>query len=50
MKGILRLQHLWSIGIMEYRDYGVRVRDSEGNYITLTMHSVKGVVKGGLYI
>lgn len=35
---------------MEYKDYGVRVRDSEGNYITLTMHSVKGVVKGGLYI
>lgn len=35
---------------MEYRDYGVRVRDSEGNYITLTMHSVKGVMKDGLYI
>ena len=35
---------------MEYKDYGVKVRDSEGNYITLSMHSVKGVVKGGLYI
>lgn len=35
---------------MEYKDYGVRVRDSKGDYITLPMHSVKGVVKGGLYI
>lgn len=35
---------------MEYKDYGVRVRDSEGSYITLSMHSVKGVVKSGLYI
>lgn len=35
---------------MEYREYGVRVRDSNDNYITLSMNSVKGVVKGGLYI
>lgn len=35
---------------MEYKDYGVMVRDSKGDYITLSMHSVKGVVKGGLYI
>lgn len=35
---------------IEYRDYGVRVRDSKGSYITLSMYSVKGVVKGGLYI
>lgn len=35
---------------MEYRDYGVRVRDSNGSYITLSMYSMKGVVKGGLYI
>ena len=35
---------------MEYKDYGVRVRDSKGDYITLSMHSVKGVVKGRLYI
>lgn len=35
---------------MEYNDYGVRVETSIGLYITLSMHSVKGVVKGGLYI
>lgn len=35
---------------MEYKDYGVRVRDSEGSYITLSTHSVKGVVKGGLHV
>lgn len=35
---------------VEYRTYGVRVRSEEGEYLTLSTHSVKGVVKGGLYI
>lgn len=42
--------HTEIVTFMEYKDYGVRVRDSEGSYITLSMHSVKGVTKGGLYI
>lgn len=33
-----------------YSTYGVKVETSLGHYITLSMHSVEGVVKGGLYI
>lgn len=33
-----------------YGEYGAKVRTNNGNYITVSMHSVKGVVKGGLYI
>jgi hypothetical protein len=33
-----------------YTTYGAKVRTNNGNYITVSMHSVKGVVKGGLYI
>lgn len=33
-----------------YRTYGARVRFNSGNYIVVSMHSVKGVVKGGLYL
>ena len=33
-----------------YRTYGAGVRFNSGNSIVLSMHSVKGVVKGGLYI
>lgn len=33
-----------------YRTYGAKVRTNNGKYITVSMHSVKGVVKGGLYI
>lgn len=35
---------------LEYRTYGARVRFNIGNSIVVSMHSVKGVVKGGLYI
>lgn len=34
----------------KYSTYGVKVETSTGHYITLSMHNVKGVVKGGLYI
>lgn len=33
-----------------YRTYGAGVRFNSGNSIVVSMHSVKGVVKGGLYI
>jgi hypothetical protein len=33
-----------------YRTYGAGVRFNSGNSIAVSMHSVKGVVKGGLYI
>lgn len=33
-----------------YSTYGVKVETSTGHYITLSMHSVKGVVKGGLHV
>lgn len=33
-----------------YITYGVKVETSTGHYKNLSMHSVKGVVKGGLYI
>ena len=33
-----------------YRAYGARVRFNSGNSIVVSMHSVKGVVKGGLYL
>lgn len=39
-----------TVTFIEYVTYGVKVETSLGNYITLSMHSVKGVVKGGLYI
>ena len=38
------------VTFIEYVDYGVRVETSIGLYKKLQMHSVKGVVKGGLYI
>lgn len=33
-----------------YRTYGAGVKFNSGNSIVVLMHSVKGVVKGGLYI
>lgn len=33
-----------------YRTYGAGVKFNSGNSIVVSMHSVKGVVKGGLYI
>lgn len=33
-----------------YRTYGAGVRFNSGNSIVVSMHSVKGVVKGGLYL
>lgn len=33
-----------------YGTYGAKVRTNNGKYITVSMHSVQGVVKGGLYI
>lgn len=33
-----------------YGTYGAKVMTNNGKYITVSMHSVKGVVKGGLYI
>ena len=33
-----------------YSTYGVKVETSTGHCITLSMHSVKGVVKGGLHV
>ena len=38
------------VTFIKYSTYGVKVETSTGHYITLSMHSVKGVVKGGLYI
>lgn len=38
------------VTFIEYSTYGVKVETSTGHYITVSMHSVKGVVKGGLYI
>lgn len=38
------------VTFIEYSTYGVKVETSLGHYITIKMHSVKGVVKGGLYI
>ena len=35
---------------LEYRTYGAEVRFNSGNSIVVSMHSVKGVAKGGLYI
>lgn len=49
-KMVMGRSHTEVMTFVAYSTYGVRVRDSEGNYITLSMHSVKGVVKGGLYI
>ena len=39
-----------TVTFIEYSTYGVKVETSLGHYITLSMHSVKGVVTGGLYI
>lgn len=33
-----------------YRNYGAGVKFNSGNSIVVSMHSVKGVVKGGLYL
>lgn len=33
-----------------YRAYGAGVRFNRGNSTVVSMHSVKGIVKGGLYI
>ena len=33
-----------------YRTYGAGVKFNSGNSIVVSMHSVKGVVKGGLYL
>lgn len=38
------------VTFIKYSTYGVKVETSTGHYITLSMNSVKGVVKGGLYI
>ena len=38
------------VTFIEYSTYGVKVETSLGYYIIIKMHSVKGVVKGGLYI
>lgn len=35
---------------VEYKTYGVKVRNEEGDYLELSMHSVKGVMKGGLHV
>jgi hypothetical protein len=38
------------VTFIEYSTYGVKVETSLGYYITIQMHSVKGVVKGGLHV
>lgn len=38
------------VTFIEYSTYGVKVETSTGHYITISMHSVKGVVKGGLHV
>ena len=38
------------VTFIEYSSYGLKVETSLGYYITIKMHSVKGFVKGGLYI
>lgn len=38
------------VTFIEYSTYGVKVETSLGYYTTIKMYSVKGVVKGGLYI
>lgn len=35
---------------LEYRTYGAGVKFNSGNSIVVSMNSVKGVVKGGLYL
>lgn len=39
-----------TVTFVGYRTYGVKVRDDNGEYLVLSMHSVKGVVKGGLHV
>lgn len=38
------------VTFIEYSTYGVKVETSTGYYIMVSMHSVKGVVKGGLHV
>lgn len=42
--------HTEVMTFVAYGTYGAKVRTNNGKYITVSMHSVKGVMKGGLYI
>lgn len=42
--------HTEVMTFVSYSTYGAKVRTNNGRYITVSMNSVKGVIKGGLYI